>query len=140
MRKTSRSGPFFMVLLFNILINFRLTIPGWILLILHFIIPQYIKWWYCLVYFGVFLLYMLIWMLILWGIGAWASTAEPTPKPKNVNPYSVRNSDMPWNKVNKNPCSVKNESLSYPANPREERSYSDHPTAEPPSLNDDKGE
>ena len=95
MRKTSRTGPFIMVFLFNILMNFRLTVPGWILLILSFIIPQYIKWWYALVYFGAFLLYMLIWMLILWGIGAWASTAEPTPKPKNVNPYSVGSNQIP---------------------------------------------
>nr|WP_316623960.1 hypothetical protein [uncultured Ruminococcus sp.] len=95
MRKTSRTGPFIMVLLFNILINFRLTIPGWILLILHFFIPQYIKWWYCLVYFGVFLLYMLIWMLILWGLGAWARSAPPTPPVKNKNPYSVTIDEAP---------------------------------------------
>ena len=95
MRKTSRTGPFIMVFLFNILINFRLTIPGWILLILHFFIPQYIKWWYCLVYFGVFLLYMLIWMLILWALGAWASTAPPPPPVKNKNPYSVTREDAP---------------------------------------------
>lgn len=43
MRKTSRSGSFFLILMFNIMLNFRLTIPGWILLMLHFIIPQYIK-------------------------------------------------------------------------------------------------
>ena len=107
MRKTSRTGPFIMVFLFNILINFRLTIPGWILLVLHFIIPQYIKWWYCLVYFGAFLLYMLIWMLILWGIGTWARSAPPTEPVENKNPYSAKDSDMPWNQVNKNPYSVK---------------------------------
>ena len=84
-----------------------------ILLILTFIIPQYIKWWYCLVYFGAFLLYMLIWMLILWGLGAWAGSAPPTPKVQNKNPYSVKNSDMPWNKVNKNPYSVKKDTLPY---------------------------
>lgn len=98
MRKTNRTGPFLMVLLFNILINFRLTIPGWILLILSFIIPQYIKWWYALIYFGVFLLVMLIWMLILWGIGAWARSAPPYEPPKNKNPYSAKNADQPWNK------------------------------------------
>lgn len=114
MRKTSRTGPFIMVFLFNILINFRLTIPGWILLILYFIIPEYIKWWYCLVYFGAFLLYMLIWMLILWGIGTWARSAPPPEPVENKNPYSVKNSDMPWNKENKNPYSVK--SNEYPKN------------------------
>ena len=101
MRKTSRSGPFFIMLLLNIWLNFRLTIPGWILLGLHFIIPQYIKWWYCLVYFGVFLLFMLIWMLIIWGIGRWARSAPPTPPIENKNPYSVKESDLPYlNKKN----------------------------------------
>lgn len=101
-----------MLFLFNILMNFRLTIPGWILLILSFIIPQYIKWWYALVYFGAFLLYMLIWMLILWGLGAWASTAEPAPPIKNKNPYSVKETDLPWNKdQNKNPYSVQSNVL-----------------------------
>ena len=117
MRKTSRTGPFIMVLLFNILINFRLTIPGWILLVLSFIIPQYIKWWYAMIYFGAFLLYMLIWMLILWGIGTWARSAPPYPPVENKNPYSAKNADQPWNK---NPYSVKNSAPSL----------SDH--AEPP--------
>lgn len=111
MRKTGRTGSFFLILLFNILLNFRLTIPGWILLVLHFIIPQYIKWWYCLVYFGAFLLYMIVWMLVLWGLGAWAGSVPPTPKVQNKNPYSVKESDLPWNKTdhieNKNPYSVK---------------------------------
>lgn len=93
MRRTSRSGSFIAVLLFNILLNFRLTIPGWILLILHFIIPQYIKWWYCLVYFGAFLLYMIIWMLVLRGVFRWANSAPPYPPKQNINPYSVKSND-----------------------------------------------
>jgi len=107
MRKTSRTGSFFLVLLFNIMLNFRLTIPGWILLVLHFIIPQYIKWWYCLVYFGAFLLYMIIWMLVLWGLGAWANSVPPTPPVKNKNPYSVQTNEIPPPIENKNPYSVK---------------------------------
>ena len=94
MRRTTRSGSFFIVLLFNILINYHLTIPGWILLVLHFIIPQYIRWWYCLVYFGAFLLYMLIWMLILRGLGAMANSVPPAPPVKNINPYSVKSNDV----------------------------------------------
>nr|WP_316615044.1 hypothetical protein [uncultured Ruminococcus sp.] len=116
MRKTSRSGSFFLILMFNIMLNFRLTIPGWILLILHFIIPQYIKWWYCLVYFGAFLLYMIVWMLVLWGLGRWAGSAPPAPKVQNKNPYSVKEQELPWNKTdhieNKNPYSVKTNDLS----------------------------
>ena len=90
MRSTSRAGSFLTVYLFNILLNYRLTIPGWILLILHFIIPQYIKWWYCLAYFGAFLLLILIRMLILRRIARWVNTAPPAPPIVNKNPYSVR--------------------------------------------------
>ncbi len=111
MRRSSRTGSFFLILLFNIMLNFRLTIPGWILLILHFIIPQYIKWWYCLVYFGAFLLYMIIWMLVIRGIARWANSAGPTPPVKNKNPYSVKTYDIPPPVENKNPYSVKNNEL-----------------------------
>ena len=106
MRKTSRAGSFIAVLLFNIVLNFRLTIPGWILLILHFIIPQYIKWWYCLIWFGGFLLYMLIWMLVLRALGRWTSTASPAPPKENKNPYSAK-PYAPTNtgQINKNPYS-----------------------------------
>ena len=89
MKRTSRTGSFLLVYLFNIFLNFRLTIPGWILLILHFIIPQYIKWWYCLVYFGAFLLYMLIWMLVIRALSRWVNTAAPAPPIVNKNPYSA---------------------------------------------------
>lgn len=112
MRRTSRTGSFFLIYLFNVMINFRLTIPGWILLILHFIIPEYIKWWYCLVYFGAFLLYILIWMLVIGGISRWANTAKPAPPIQNKNPYSSTGytpiKDQP---VNKNPYSVKSNPL-----------------------------
>ena len=43
MRRTSRTGSFFIVLLINIMLNFRLTLPGWVLLILHFFFPDTIK-------------------------------------------------------------------------------------------------
>lgn len=93
MKKSSRAGSFFVVLLCNILLNFRLTIPGWILLILHFVIPEYIRWWYGLAYFGAFLLYMLIRMLILRALGRWVSTAAPAPPIVNRNPYSSKGYD-----------------------------------------------
>lgn len=90
MKRTSRTGSFFLVYLFNLFLNFSLTIPGWILLILHFIIPEYIKWWYCLIWFGAVMLYILIRMLIFRAIGRWASTAEPGPPIVNKNPYSAQ--------------------------------------------------
>ena len=108
MRKSNRDGGFWLVYLFNVFLNFGLTIPGWILLVLHFIIPQYIKWWYCLAYFGAFLLYILIWMLILRAVGRWASTAKPAPPIENKNPYSAqgyRPIQRQTQIVNKNPYS-----------------------------------
>ena len=90
MRKTSRTGSFFVVYFFNVLLNLRLTIPGWILLVLSFIIPQYIKWWYGLIYFGAFFIYILVWMMILRALGRWVGTAEPAPPIVNKNPYSVK--------------------------------------------------
>lgn len=120
MRKTHRTGSFLPLFFFNILLNFRLTIPGWILLILHFFIPQYIKWWYCLVYFGVFLLYMLIWMLILWGLGTWAGSVPPAPPIQNKNPYSVKSNEFPKPEQtvqNKNPYSVKTNTFPQPEQP-----------------------
>lgn len=104
MKRTSRAGSFFAVWLFNILLNFRLTIPGWILLILHFIIPQYIKWWYSVAYFGAFLVYILLWMLVLRALGRWVSTAEPAPPIVNKNPYSSKGYEPI---ANKNPYSSK---------------------------------
>ena len=63
MKKTAYTGTFFLCLLINIVLNFRLTVPGWILLILHFIFPAVSVWW-SVGYFGAFLLYMLIWQLV----------------------------------------------------------------------------
>lgn len=106
MKRTSRDGTFLIVFLFNVFLNFRLTIPGWILLILHFIIPQYIKWWYCLVWFGAFLLYILIWMVAIRLIGRWANTAKPAPPIQNKNPYSSKGYTQIKDQVeNKNPYS-----------------------------------
>ncbi len=108
MRKTSRDGGFWLVYLFNIILNFRLTIPGWILLVLHFIIPEYIRWWYCLVWFGAFLLYILIWMLVIRGIARWANTAKPAPPIQNRNPYSSQGYvPIKEQMQNKNPYSSK---------------------------------
>jgi len=108
MRRTSRTGSFFMVLLFNLLINFYLTIPGWILLILHFIIPQYIQWWYCLIYFGAVVLYLIIWMLVIGAVSRWVNTAEPTKNKENINPYSSTGyKPVAEQKKNLNPYSSK---------------------------------
>lgn len=97
MKRSSYSGGFFLCLLINIALNFRLTIPGWILLILHFIFPVISIWWF-VGYMGAFLLYMLIWQLVwrlIMGIGA---SAKEIPPPKERNPYAVKGNEMPLNR------------------------------------------
>ena len=79
-----------LVFAINVVLNIRLSIPGWILIILHFIIPQYIMWWYGPAYLGAFVLYILIWMLTVRAIGRWAATAKPAPPIENKNPYSSK--------------------------------------------------
>lgn len=88
MRKTSFDGAFLPVLLLNIALNFRLTIPAWILLILHFVCGISL-WWFAGA-MGVFFLYILIWMLVLRLIARMGASAKPDPKIENKNPYSVK--------------------------------------------------
>ena len=126
MRKTQRTGSFFLVYWLNVALNFRLTIPGWILLVLSFIIPQYIRWWYCLAYFGAFLLYILIWMLIVRALARWVGTAQPAPPIENKNPYSVTGygESTGWilesDRPNLNPYSVQQNPSARPAGTNEQ--------------------
>lgn len=88
MRKTSFDGAFVLVLLLNIALNFRLTIPAWILLALHFILGISL-WWFAGA-MGIFFLYILIWMLVLRLMGRAASAAVDPPPIENKNPYSSK--------------------------------------------------
>lgn len=88
MRRTSFDGTFILVLLLNIALNFRLTIPAWILLALHFICGISI-WWFVGA-LGVFFLYIFIWMLVLRLMGRMAASAAPDPVIENKNPYSSK--------------------------------------------------
>ena len=86
MKKLRNSGNFFLVLLFNMLMNLEWTIPAWLLLLCHFFFDWSIKWFW--IALGIWLLDILLWMDIL----GWASRCGSTPdKPKeNKNPYSVQ--------------------------------------------------
>lgn len=97
MKRSSYSGGFFLCLLINILLNIRLTIPGWILLILHFLFPVISIWWF-VGYMGAFLLYMLIWQLVWHIIGRIGASAKEIPPPKERNPYAVKGNSMPLNR------------------------------------------
>lgn len=88
MKKTTRTGSFFLILLLNILLNIRLTVPGWILLILHFVLG--ISLWWFAGYMGAFLLYMLLWMLFLRLFDRIGASAPDPPPIENKNPYSSK--------------------------------------------------
>lgn len=85
MRKTKRTGSFFLVLLINIALNLDGTIPAWILLALHFWLDISILWFWLAL--GLWLGGILLWMALM----GWANRCStPTPKKENKNPYSVK--------------------------------------------------
>ena len=84
-RRTKYTGSFFIMLLFNILINIEWSLPAWILLILHFVIGLSI-WWFVAA-LALWIVFILLWMLV---IGAAAKCgSEPAPYRENKNPYSA---------------------------------------------------
>lgn len=92
MRRTNRSGSFWLCLLLNMLLNLEWTIPAWILLALHFLFGWSI-WWFVLA-LGLWVLNILLWMKLIGWAGA-CSREKDLPK-ENKNPYSVkRRSDTP---------------------------------------------
>ena len=87
MRKTNRSGSFFICLLFNMLVNIEGLIPAAVLLILHFVF-EWSVWWAVLAA-GLWALWLILWMLFM-GFAA-KSSNTPDPPKQNKNPYSVGN-------------------------------------------------
>lgn len=84
MRRTKRTGSFWLCLLINILLNLDGTIPAWILLGLHFWLDISILWFWLAL--GLWLLGIVLWMLVM----GWANRcSQPTPPRENKNPYSV---------------------------------------------------
>ena len=84
MRRTKRTGNFFLCLLFNMMLNFEGTIPAWILLILHFCIGISIFWFWLAL--ALWIIYLLVWMKII----GWAGRCStPDPPKENKNPYSA---------------------------------------------------
>ena len=83
MRRTKRTGNFFLCLLINILLNLEGSIPAWILLILHFCIGISILWF--LLALALWIIYLFVWMKII----GWAGKcSEPDSPKENKNPYS----------------------------------------------------
>lgn len=85
MRRTQRTGNFFLCLLINLLINPEGLVPAAILFALHFILDLSL-WWAALA-LALWVLWHLLWTLAL----SWVSRAGNIPDlPKeNKNPYSA---------------------------------------------------
>lgn len=91
-RRTKRSGSFWLCLLLNMLLNLEWTIPAWILLVLHFVLDWSI-WWFALA-LALWILNILLWMQLM----GWAAdcSREKDPPKENKNLYSVKGrSDVP---------------------------------------------
>lgn len=84
MKMTKRAGNFFLVLLFNMLLNIEWTIPAWILLALHYFCGWRILWFW--IALGVWLLNILLWMYFL---RCATRCGAEKPYRENKNPYSV---------------------------------------------------
>ena len=85
---------FLLTLLVNLFLNFRGSIPAWILLVLHFWLG--ISWIWFAIALGVWILWQVIWMFIMgWAAGC---SNEPQPHRENKNPYSAKNSDIQMKK------------------------------------------
>ncbi len=89
MRKTKRSGNFFLCLFFNMLLNIEGLIPAVVLLILHFWLKLSI--WWAVGMFAAWIVYLIMWMSFI----GWAGKCGNTPDlPKeNKNPYSGGNTN-----------------------------------------------
>lgn len=92
MRRTNRSGNFFICLIFNILLNWEGIIPAAVLAVLHF----WLGWplWLAFAALGLWILGIIVRMLLL----GWANKCgnSPDPPKENKNPYSLK--DFPIGK------------------------------------------
>lgn len=86
MRRTKRSGSFFLCLLINLLLNLEWSIPAWIFLGLHLWLD--ISLWWFAGGLGFWLLSVLSGMWIM----GWAARcgSEKDPPRENKNPYSAK--------------------------------------------------
>jgi hypothetical protein len=89
MRRTKRSGNFFLCLLINMLLNLEWSIPAWILLGLHFWLDISIIWFVAAL--ALWIINIIFWMRVM----GWATECSNTPDPpkENKNPYSVKKSE-----------------------------------------------
>ncbi|MGN0476173.1 MAG: hypothetical protein ACI4HM_02435 [Ruminococcus sp.] len=83
MRRTKRTGSFLLCFFINIFLNLEMSIPAWILLILHFCIGLSIMWFWLAL--ALWVVYIFVFTLII----GWAGRcSKPDPPKENKNPYS----------------------------------------------------
>ena len=63
MRRTSRSGSFFVCLVFNMLLNLEGLIPAAVLLVLHYVLDWSL--WLTFAAVGLWVLYLVAWMAVI---------------------------------------------------------------------------
>lgn len=87
MRRTKRNDGFLLCLLFNMLLNLEGLIPAAVLLALHFFLDWSV--WWAVLAVGLWLGWLILWMLLM----GWAGRCSNTPDPpkENKNPYSAKN-------------------------------------------------
>lgn len=85
MRSTTRSGNFFLCLLFNLLLNYEGIIPAAILTGMHF----WADWplWWAAAAFAAWVLWLIVWMYFI-GWATRCGNAPDAPR-ENKNPYSA---------------------------------------------------
>lgn len=86
MRRSYRSGNFFLCLLINMVLNFEWSIPAWVLLALHFWLDISV-WWFI----GALALWVIRILFGMWLI-RWARACGSIKDPlkENKNPYSKK--------------------------------------------------
>lgn len=83
MRRTKIDTNFIIAFLINILLNLEGSIPGIILLVLHYVFG--ISIWWSIGAFLIWILYLLVWM---WVLGLVNKCSVPDKPKENKNPYS----------------------------------------------------
>ena len=87
MRRTKRSGGFFVCLIFNMFLNILWLIPAAVLLALHFLLD--ISAWWAIGAAIAWFVYILLWVMLIGWAGRCGS--EPDAPKENKNPYSAGN-------------------------------------------------
>jgi hypothetical protein len=89
MKNTGAIKSLILSFLLNLFLSFRWSIPGWILLALHFIFG--ISVWWSVAAFAVWILLIVLGMTV---IGLASKCSVPDPPKENKNPYSADNGKL----------------------------------------------